>query len=82
MALSQWSKDWAPTPALRTWFDHRADRFDKFGRRYAIEMEANAALHDELKILPKEAHHLVYGAKDPEIDHAILLVAYLKRHRI
>jgi uncharacterized protein YeaO (DUF488 family) len=28
--LDLWSKDIAPTPSLRVWFDHRADRFKEF----------------------------------------------------
>ena len=77
MALAQWHKDWAPTPALRIWFDHRPDRFSEFSRRYSAEMQANAALKDEIKALPKKHITLVYGAKDPEINHAIVLAAYL-----
>jgi uncharacterized protein YeaO (DUF488 family) len=40
-------------------------------------MQANAALKDEIKALPKKHITLVYGAKDPEINHAIVLAAYL-----
>src|SRR4051794_17798787 len=29
-ALDLWCKELAPTPALRTWFDHRSDRFAEF----------------------------------------------------
>jgi uncharacterized protein YeaO (DUF488 family) len=80
MALSQWSKDWAPTPALRIWFDHRPDRFAEFSRRYILEMHANAAFEEGFKALPKRQITLVYGARDPEINHAIVLAAYIKRH--
>jgi uncharacterized protein YeaO (DUF488 family) len=80
MALAQWNKDWAPTPALRTWFDHRPDRFAEFTRRYKSELAANLALKDELRALPRKHTTLVYGARDPEINHAIVLAAYLKRH--
>jgi uncharacterized protein YeaO (DUF488 family) len=80
MALAQWNKDWAPTPALRTWFDHRPDRFAEFTRRYKSEMAANLALKDELRALPRKHITLVYGARDPEINHAVVLAAYLKLH--
>jgi uncharacterized protein YeaO (DUF488 family) len=80
MALAQWSKDWAPSPALRTWFDHRADRFAEFTRRYAAEMAANPVIQEALKSLPKKHITLVYGARDPEVNHAIVLAGYLKRH--
>src|ERR1700710_1349070 len=32
--INLWEKNIAPTPSLRTWFDHRADRFAEFKRRY------------------------------------------------
>jgi uncharacterized protein YeaO (DUF488 family) len=38
-----WAKDIAPTTSLRLWFDHRADRFDIFKRRYREELKANPA---------------------------------------
>ena len=80
MALAQWSKDWAPTSALRTWFDHRPDRFAEFSRRYTSEMEHNPAIREALTSLPKKRVTLVYGARDPKINHAVVLAAYLKRH--
>jgi uncharacterized protein YeaO (DUF488 family) len=80
MALAQWSKDWAPTPALRTWFDHRPDRFAEFSRRYTSEMEVNPAIMEALTSLPKTRVTLVYGARDPKINHAVVLAGYLKRH--
>jgi uncharacterized protein YeaO (DUF488 family) len=79
MALAQWSKNWAPSSALRTWFDHRPDRFAEFSRRYTSEMETNAAIAEGLKALPKKHITLVYGARDPEINHAIVLAGYLQR---
>ena len=79
MALAQWSKDWAPSPELRTWFDHRPDRFVEFSRRYTAEMASNPAIEAGLKSLPKRHITLVYGARDPDINHAIVLAGYLKR---
>ena len=79
MALAQWRKEWAPSPALRTWFDHRPDRFVEFTRRYTAELEANPAVEEARKSLPKTRVTLVYGARDPNINHAVVLAKYLKR---
>ena len=32
-ALDLWSKEIAPTPGLRTWFDHREDHFAELDRK-------------------------------------------------
>jgi uncharacterized protein YeaO (DUF488 family) len=80
MALAQWSKDWAPSTELRTWFDHRLDRFAEFSRRYTSELNANLAIKEALRTLPKKHITLVYGARDPEINHAIVLARYLTLH--
>ena len=43
-ALDLWLKDVAPSPELRTWFDHREDRFAAFSKRYVAELGSNAAV--------------------------------------
>jgi uncharacterized protein YeaO (DUF488 family) len=80
MALAQWSKDWAPSPALRKWFDHRPDRFVEFSRRYISEMKENPSIQDALKSMPRKHITLVYGARDSKINHAVVLASYLTRH--
>jgi uncharacterized protein YeaO (DUF488 family) len=74
--LDLWLKDVAPTPELRTWFDHRADRFAEFRERYLAELDANPAV-DELK-----GHGdvtLLYAARDREINGAVVLREFLSR---
>jgi uncharacterized protein YeaO (DUF488 family) len=80
MALAQWSKDWAPSPALRKWFDHRPDRFMEFSRRYISEMESNPSIQEALKSMPMKHITLVYGARDSKINHAVVLASYLTSH--
>jgi uncharacterized protein YeaO (DUF488 family) len=76
-ALDLWAKDIAPTPSLRKWFDHRADRFVEFKRRYRDELKSNPALPDVLHQIGKEKVTLLYGAKDPAINHAVVLAEFL-----
>ena len=75
-ALDGWNKDVAPSTALRQWFGHKPERFQEFARRYRTELKGNAAL-DALRAL-KGKVTLVYGARDPKINHAIVLAKILK----
>lgn len=77
-----WLKAVAPSPELRTWWNHDPARLDEFATRYRAELatvpdasdgvaqlRAIAAAHDPLT--------LVYGARDPEVNHAAVLRDYL-----
>jgi uncharacterized protein YeaO (DUF488 family) len=75
-ALDGWMKDVAPSPALRKWFDHKPERFQEFAKRYRAELKANPAL-EELRDL-KGKVTLIYGARDPKINHAVVLAKVLK----
>jgi uncharacterized protein YeaO (DUF488 family) len=71
--LCDWMKDIAPSPALRIWFDHRPDRFVEFRRRYKEELSHNA-LVPKLRDLGRDGLvTLVYGARDPLVNHARVL---------
>ena len=77
--LDCWMKDIAPSPPLRVWFGHREDRFTEFRRRYQRELSSNVLL-PELRASGKhKLITLVYGAKDPLINHARVLLEALQR---
>jgi uncharacterized protein YeaO (DUF488 family) len=80
-ALDLWAKDIAPTPRLRTWFDHRADRFTEFKRRYRAELKANPAVADVLAQMKRRKVSLLYAARDPDINHAVVLAEFLGKSR-
>lgn len=77
--LDEWLKDVAPSTELREWFGHKPERFDEFTKRYEHELHDNPALA-ELKKLAADASTLtlLYGAKDPQINHAVVLLHVLK----
>ena len=75
-ALDGWNKQVAPSTALRQWFGHRPERFQEFAKRYRAELKGNPAV-DELRAL-KGKVTLVYGARDPAINHAMVLAKVLK----
>jgi uncharacterized protein YeaO (DUF488 family) len=74
--LDGWNKDVAPSTQLRKWFGHRPERFREFTKRYRAELKHNAAAA-ELRAL-KGKVTLVYGARDPAINHAVVLAKLLK----
>lgn len=73
-ALDGWAKEAAPSPELRTWWDHDPARMEAFAVRYRAELAESPALA-ELRALI--AGHpvvtLVYAAHDPAVNHAIVL---------
>ena len=79
--IDVWAKDVAPRPALRTWFDHRPERFAEFKRRYRDELAHNPALADMRGTIGKGKVTLLYAARDPAINHAVVLAEVLRRAR-
>lgn len=79
-ALSGWLKDVAPSPDLRRWWHHDPDRFEDFARRYRTELDDNPALEDLLSIVREhDRTTLVYAAKDPAVNHALILRGYIRQ---
>lgn len=77
-AVDEWLKDIAPSPGLRVWFDHKPERFAEFSEKYREELEDNPAVTAIRRL--KEEHDavtLLYAAKDPEVNHARVLLDYL-----
>ncbi len=85
--LDEWLKDVAPSPALRTWWNHDPDRIDEFADRYRTELAhdplAVAAVAYLRSLVATNAQTarpttLVYGARDPIVNHARILGEYLE----
>jgi len=78
-ALDLWLKDVAPTPELRKWFNHDPEKFVQFSHRYMDELAQNSAVAT-LERLGKESGTvtLLYGAKDPAVNHAVVLCQFLE----
>lgn len=77
-----WLKEIAPSPALRTWFDHDPARWIEFRRRYFDELKQRADAVAELRtLIGAQPVTFVYAAKDPEHTHALALKDFLERKR-
>jgi uncharacterized protein YeaO (DUF488 family) len=74
----QWNKYISPSVELRKWFDHKKERFEEFSKLYQQELMAKTTEINRLKEIAKTTPiTLLYGAKDPEINHAIILKDFL-----
>lgn len=80
--LDGWEKELAPSTELREWFGHKAENFPLFSQRYREELDGSAdAQTAAKKILQQSAKGtvtLLYGAKDSQINQAVVLKAYLE----
>jgi len=77
-----WEKDVAPTPELRKWFGHMPERWETFHEKYRQELEtpeAQERLKEIMKAAGKRNITLLYGARDPEHNHALILADAIKR---
>ena len=74
-----WLKDAAPSAELRRWFGHDPARWSEFRQRYRAELAGNsqalATLHDQMK--SGKTVTLVFAAKDPEHNNAVVLKDFL-----
>jgi uncharacterized protein YeaO (DUF488 family) len=77
--LAQWLKEVAPSTALRLWFDHRPERFIEFERRYRIELKDNDAIVALRRLGKANPVTLIYAARDPKINHAVILIKVLNK---
>ncbi len=76
--IDLWLKGIAPSPELRVWFDHTPARFAEFGRRYRAELKKSPeAVAQVVELARETAVTLVYAAKDPTCNHALVLQAFL-----
>ncbi len=80
--LDDWMREIAPSDSLRKWFNHRADRWTEFQKRYQEELKdpSRAEMVDRIRKLGRRhVVTLVYGARDAEHNQAVALLNYLKK---
>ena len=82
LELDLWAKELAPSTQLRQWFGHRPERWMEFKRRYRAQLRSSAAAVEHLLTLAANRRvALLYGARDEEHNHALVLRQYLERKR-
>ena len=82
-AIDYWGKEISPTTSLRQWFNHQPERFPDFTEQYTAELNANpnAPAFVERCREQHQQHNvtLLYGAKDEQHNHALVLLDWLKK---
>lgn len=79
-ALDAWRADLAPSTALRKWFMHDPRRWAEFRQRYRAELRVLAPQLQTLRELAaRQRVTLLYAARDPRINHAIVLRDALRK---
>ena len=80
--LELWLKDVAPSPPLRKEFAHMQERFAQFRAAYEAELETNPAVQTLYGLAAEHGKvTLLFGARDPETNHARVLQEFLERGR-
>ena len=73
-----WLKEIAPSDALRKWFNHEPEKWDRFKDDYFKELIEKK---DAVLLLKRKAEHetvsLLYAAKDAERNNAVALREFL-----
>ncbi|WP_077303134.1 DUF488 domain-containing protein [Virgibacillus pantothenticus] len=81
--LDKWLKELAPSTSLRKWFNHDPDKFNAFSQAYKEELEQNEqqrSMLQDLRELSKDRRVvLLYGAKDKQYNHAVVLKDLLEK---
>lgn len=80
--IDLWLKDVAPSTALRKWFSHDPERWDKFKSRYFAELDENSGYIQLLiNVLEVTNLTLIYSSRDTEYNQAVALREYLESNR-
>lgn len=78
--LDGWLKEIAPSDELRSWFAHDPSRWLEFQKRYREELKVQSRLVEELRAqAAREPVTLLYAARDPEHNNAVVLRGVLSR---
>lgn len=69
----------APSPELRKKFNHKPEKFAEFKTLYRFELAKNPALAQFRRKLKRPKVTLLFGARDPKVNHAAVLAEYLEQ---
>lgn len=73
-----WLKEVAPSNQLRQWYHQNLDQWTVFYHRYQKELENNLSMMMLYqKLIDHQSITLLYGSKDAEHNHAIVLRDFL-----
>lgn len=80
--LDNWNKEIAPTNELRKWFNHEDDKFILFSEKYFTELDNNPLTPKFINLVDEKLKTqdvlFLYGAKNKNVNQAIVLKKYIK----
>src|SRR5690606_33776617 len=80
LPYDEWCKDLAPRHDLRKWFRHKLEHRAQCRDSHAYEIDTSEhkdRMHALIHAAGRKKMTLVYGAKDPDHNHALILAAEL-----
>lgn len=75
--LDLWLKDIAPSTELRKAFCHKVGHLLSFQEGYYGELKENPYVNQLRDMAQQQQVTLIYAAKDPKFNHALVLKNYL-----
>ncbi|SEA72482.1 Uncharacterized conserved protein YeaO, DUF488 family [Thalassobacillus cyri] len=83
--VDEWMKEISPSKELRQWFDHDPEKYEEFKEYYKEQIDNSKERKHQLQQLKKMAENerlvLLYGAKNEEHNHAIVLKELLEKEQ-
>ncbi len=80
--LDEWARKLAPGTELRRWFGHRSERWVDFREKYLEELKQRPdEVNRVVKLSLRRKLVLLYAARSPDHNHAIVLKELLESRR-
>ncbi len=82
LSYDLWAQFLAPSTEARKEFGHKAENFPAFKVRYLAELDANpeaARFVQAMLRMNPPAITLLYAAKDPHVNHVVVLAEWLQQ---
>lgn len=80
--IDYWYKEITPSNDLRKWFSHKEEKFEQFSKMYEEELDSQQNILNQIRrMADKKSVTLLYAAKDPKINHAVVLKEVLNEDK-
>jgi uncharacterized protein YeaO (DUF488 family) len=81
-SIDGWAKEVAPSNELRRWYQHDAEKWPEFRRRYFAELSSIPECVEELRAsLGGKTATLVFSSKETKLNNATALKEFLETKR-
>ncbi len=78
--IDLWLKEIAPSDSLRKWYNHDAQKWTEFQKRYAKELKEKEELVNQIREESKKRNvTLLFSAKETEHNNAVALLNILNK---